>query len=70
MIALGNIETENMDRAAPLNSRKAAPVKIGTVARRGARVHQEYRQLSVLTAKPGGRGDPPLGEDSCAAVAA
>jgi hypothetical protein len=37
-----------MDRAAPLNSRKAAPVKTGTVARRGARVHQEYRQLPVL----------------------
>jgi len=59
-----------MDRAAPLNLRKAAPVKTGTVARRGARVHQEYRQLSVLTAKSGRRGDSPLGEDSCAAIAA
>jgi len=50
-----------MDRAAPLNSRKAAPVKTGTVARRGARVHQEYRQVSVLAAKSRRRGDPRAG---------
>src|SRR6516165_788264 len=40
-----------MDDAAPL-TREKPPVKTGTVARRGARVHQEYRQLSVFTRKP------------------
>jgi hypothetical protein len=43
-------------------------VKTGTVARRGARVHQEYRQLPVFTGKPGRRGESPLGADSCAAM--
>jgi hypothetical protein len=31
-------------------------------------VHQEYRQLSVFTGKPGRRGESPLGAYSCAAM--
>lgn len=38
-------------------------MKTGTVARRGARVHQSYRQPSVSSAKPGRRGYSPLDED-------
>jgi hypothetical protein len=33
-------------------------------------VHQEYRQVPVLSIKPGRRGESPLGADSCAAIAA
>jgi hypothetical protein len=58
-----------MDRAAP-ELEKAAPVKTGSWRDAALTCVNHTANCRFLTAKPGRRGDPPLGEDSCAAMAA